>query len=456
MEPGTMTAVARKPSLSGRALKSSGITVLGFGMAQVIRLASNLVLTRILFPEAFGTMALVTLFLIAMNMLSDLGTGAAIMRSPRGDDPDFLDTAWVIQIVRGFVLMAVAAALAWPYAWWFGEPALAYYLPVAALALIVQGFNPTRFHTANRHMQAGRITVIDLAAQVVGIVAAIGLSWAWQSVWALVVSGLVQVVATWVLLNAFLPGHRNRFRWDREAAGELIHFGKWIFLSTVAGFIAIQADKIVMGGHLSLGDFGLYNIGYFLASFPLILSGVVMSRLLIPLYRESPPTASEQNRRRVRRLRFITTGGLTVLVAVLGFAGPWLVGIMYDPRYHAAAGVTVVAAVVQMPAIIIQSCDQAALAAGDSRRFFVLTLARGLAMVVGLVAGLQLAGVEGALIGQALAGLVVYPVLVWAVRPHGAWDPLHDGVFLALGLVIGVVVWETHAAEIAALAAFGP
>jgi O-antigen/teichoic acid export membrane protein len=155
-------------------------------------------------------------------------------------------------------------------------------------------------------------------------------------------------------------------------------------------------------------------------------------------------------------LRFITTGGLTVLIAVLGFAGPWLVGIMYDPRYHAAAGVTVVAAVVQMPAIIIQSCDQAALAAGDSRRFFVLTLARGLAMVVGLVAGLQVAGVEGALIGQALAGLVVYPVLVWAVRPHGAWDPLHDGVFLTLGLVIGVVVWETHAAEIAALAAFGP
>lgn len=451
-----MTAAARKPSLSGRALRSSGITVLGFGVGQAIRLASNLVLTRLLFPEAFGTMALVTLFIIAMNMLSDLGTGAAIMRSPRGDDPDFLDTAWVIQIARGVVLTVAAAALAWPYAWWFGEPELAHYLPVAALALIVQGFNPTRFHTANRHLQAGRITLIDLAAQVTSIVAAIALSWAWQSVWALVVAGLVQAVATWVFLHVFLPGHRNRFRWDPVAAKELIHFGKWIFLSTVAGFVAIQADKIVMGQHLSLGDFGLYNIGYFLASFPMILSGVVMSRLLIPLYRESPPSESEKNRRRVRRLRFITTGGLTILVTVLAFAGPWLVGIMYDPRYQAAAGVTVVAAVVQMPAIVIQSCDQAALAAGDSRRFFVLTFARGLAMVVGLVVGLEVAGVEGALIGQALAGLVVYPVLVWAVRPHGAWDPLHDGVFLGLGLLIGVVVWETHAAEIAALASFGP
>jgi O-antigen/teichoic acid export membrane protein len=451
-----MTAVPRKPSLSGRALRSSGITVLGFGIGQAVRLASNLILTRLLFPEAFGTMALVTLFIIAMNMLSDLGTGAAIMRSPRGDDPLFLDTAWVIQIARGLVLTAVAAALAWPYALWFGEPQLATFLPVAALALVVQGFNPTRYHTANRHLQAGRVTAIDLAAQVTGIVAAILLAWAMESVWALVLAGLVQAVANWIYLDTFLPGPRNRFRWERAAAGELIHFGKWIFLSTVAGFIAIQADKIVMGRYLSLGDFGLYNIGFFLASFPLILSGVVMSRLLIPLYRESPPSASDANRRRVRRLRFITTGGLTLLIAILGFAGPWLIGVMYDPRYHAAAGVTVVAAVVQMPAIVIQSCDQAALAAGDSRRFFALTLFRGAAMVLGLLAGLEIAGVEGALIGQAAAGLLTYPVLVWAVRPHGAWDPLHDGVFLGLGLLIGIMVWVTHAEEIAVLASFGP
>jgi O-antigen/teichoic acid export membrane protein len=451
-----MTAIPHKTSLSSRALRSSAITVMGFGAGQVIRLASNLILTRLLFPEAFGVMALVTLFIIGMNMLSDLGTGASIMRSPRGDDPDFLNTAWVIQIVRGFVLTAAAAVLAIPYAWWFGEPSLASYLPVAALAMIVQGFNPTRYHTATRHLQAGRITLIELATQVTGIVAAVVLAWMMQSVWALVLAGLVQAVASWIYLDAFLPGPRNRFSWDSESAGELIHFGKWIFLSTVAGFIAMQADKIVMGRHLSLGDFGLYNIGFFLASFPMILSGVVMSRLLIPLYRESPPSASEGNRRRVRRLRFITTGGLTVLVAVLGFAGPWLVGVMYDPRYQAAAGVTVVAAVIQMPAIIIQSCDQAALAAGDSRRFFVLTLARGLTMVVGLVLGVQIAGVEGALIGQALAGLAVYPVLVWAVRKHGAWDPVHDGLFMALGLLIAVAVWQTHAEAIAALATFGP
>jgi O-antigen/teichoic acid export membrane protein len=454
-----MTVLARfmqGRGLSVRALRSSAITVAGFGLGQVLRLGSNLILTRLLFPEAFGTMALVTLFIIGMNMLSDTGTGAAIMRSNRGDDPDFLDTAWVIQIIRGFALTGAAVLLAWPYAWWMGQPSLAQYLPVAALAMAIQGFNPTRFHTAHRHLQAGRVTLIDLSAQVIMIVAAVGLAWVWPSIWSLIVAGLVQVVAMWVLLNAFLPGHRNRFCWDKGAVNELVHFGKWIFLATVAGFVAVQADKIVMGRYLSLGDFGVYNIGFFLASFPSMLSSVVMARLLIPLYRESSPAASRDNMLRVRRLRFITTGALIALVAILGFAGPWLVGVMYDPRYHAAAGVVVVAAVVQFPAIVIQSCDQAALAAGDSRRFFALTLFRGAAMVLGLLAGLEIAGVEGALIGQAVAGLLTYPVLVWAVRPHGAWDPLHDGVFLGLWLLIGIMVWITHAEEIAVLASFGP
>jgi O-antigen/teichoic acid export membrane protein len=333
---------------------------------------------------------------------------------------------------------------------------MATYLPVAAMALVVQGFNPTRYHTASRHLQAGLLTLIELAAQVTGIVATIALAWVMQSVWALVLAGLIQAVATWIYLDAFLPGPRNRFHWDRSAARELIHFGKWIFLSTVAGFVIIQSDKIIMGRYLSLGDFGIYNIGFFLASFPLILSGVVMSRMLIPLYRESPPAASAGNRRRVRRLRFITTGGLTLLVVMLGLAGPWLIEVMYDSRYHAAAGVVVVAVMAQMPSIVMQSCDQAALAAGDSRRFFVLTLARGCAAVAGLVIGLEVAGVAGALIGQALASLAVYPVLVWAVRRHGAWDPVHDGVFLGLGLLIAVLVWNIHAGAIAELALFGP
>ena len=77
--------------LASKALRGSALTVLGFGGGQFLRLLSNLVLTRILFPEAFGLMALVYVFLQGLNNFSDVGVTPAIMRSnvvlPHPDGP---------------------------------------------------------------------------------------------------------------------------------------------------------------------------------------------------------------------------------------------------------------------------------------------------------------------------------------------------------------------------------
>ena len=77
-----------------------------------IRLLSTLLLTRLLEPEAFGLMTLAWVFLTALGMLSDIGTGPSVVRSPRGDQPEFLDTAWSIHAVRGLWIGAITLLLA--------------------------------------------------------------------------------------------------------------------------------------------------------------------------------------------------------------------------------------------------------------------------------------------------------------------------------------------------------
>jgi len=110
------------------------------------------------------------------------------------------------------------------------------------------------------------------------------------------------------------------------------------------------------------------------------------------------------------------------------------------------------ATAVLAPALIILTCDQAGLAAGESRSFFVLTLARAVLVVAGLWIGLQLGGLPGALIGQGLANIAAYPVLVWLVRRHGAWDPLHDAVFTVIGIGYAVLAVWLNWDAVAALA----
>jgi O-antigen/teichoic acid export membrane protein len=90
-----------RPTLKQRALRAGGWSIAGYGLSQTIRLGSNLVMTRLLAPEMFGVIAIAMMVTVILSMLSDIGLRQNIVQSRRGDDPAFLDTAWVVQVVRG-------------------------------------------------------------------------------------------------------------------------------------------------------------------------------------------------------------------------------------------------------------------------------------------------------------------------------------------------------------------
>ncbi len=432
--------------LFARALRGSAFTAGSYVVAQGLRLASNLALTRLLFPEAFGVMALVSVVLVGLAMFSDVGVGPAISQHPDGDDADFLNTAYTINVLRGAGLWLLTCALAWPIAAFYEQPQLLQLLPVAGLTLLILGFNPTRVDTAQRHLLLGRVTALDLASQVVGIAVMVVLAWLLHSVWSLVLGALCASSAKLYLMQRYLPGPANRFMWHPAAGRDLIRFGKWIFLSSACGFLLAQGDKAILGAYLPLDALGVYNIGYFLAAFPMLLAGAVTSRILIPLYRDRPPAASSGNAIRMRRMRFALTFGTLGLLAVMGLWGAGLMGVLYDARYGAGGPIVVVMACVLMPGVIGMSYDQAALAAGDSRGFFVLIAVKALVQTAAFGAGVHFGGVFGALAAQGGALVVLHGAVVVLARKHRVWDGLHDlcGFALAAGLA-AMCLWYNAA-----------
>jgi O-antigen/teichoic acid export membrane protein len=441
MDVMTGTNSTAQPGIVARALRGSAITAAAYAGSQALRLASNLILARLLFPEAFGLMALVSVVLVGLQMFSDMGLSPAIARSARGDDPAFLDTAWTLQIGRGAVLWLGASALAWPMAAFYAAPALQGLIPVAALSLLIAGFNPTRIETANRHLMLGRVTVLDLISQALGIAVMVAFALATGSVWALVIGAVAGAITKLALMTALLPGPANRLRWEAGAGRELVHFGKWILLSTVCGFVLAQGDRLILGAYLTLDQLGIYNIGYFLASFPWLLGGAVTMRVMIPLYRDDPPGAKAANAPRVRRMRMAMTGGLLGLLALLALTGLPLVHLLYDDRYVAAGAIVVLVACVQMPAVVGMTYDQSALAAGDSKAFFAVLLAKAVLQTVAFLIGAHMWGIVGALAGQGIALTLAHPLIIWLARRHHVWDPRHDiagGAFAALAVTLAL------------------
>jgi O-antigen/teichoic acid export membrane protein len=281
----------------------------------------------------------------------------------------------------------------------------------------------------------------------------VALAFMLRSVWGLVIGMVIGTCIQVLILTLFLPGHRNRMKWESAAVREVLHFGKWIFLSTICGFLLVQSDKLILGKFLPLDVFGIYSIGFFLGSFPLMMGYMVNGRILIPIYRECPPLASRENFLKLRRMRIIATSALLAMLGLVGFAGVWLVELLYDDRYAQAGAIVVLIACIQIPVVIGLTYDQAALAAGDSRRFFFVSALKAALLVGGLLIGVQTAGLTGALIGQGLGMLAAYPGLVWLSRRLGVWDWPHDLGFASLGLAMAATAIWWNWEAIATLAA---
>jgi O-antigen/teichoic acid export membrane protein len=446
-----LTQLIHGNRLMARIMRSASWVIVGYGTSQALRLASNLILARILFPEAFGLMALITVVTIGLSLFSDVGISPSISQSKRGDDPEFLDTAWTIQVIRGVILTVITFLLARPMAEFYDEPLLATYLPVAGLSLLVAGFIPTRVETATRHLMLGRLTGLDLTAQVIGLAVMIGLALLTGSVFALVLGTVVQTIVRLILTSRYLPGHRNRLRWDKSSGQELIGFGKWIFLSTAFFFLSSQGDKAILGKYLSLSSLGIYNIGFFLANFPLALGMNLTHKLLIPIYRECPPWESAENAAKISRMRHLITLLIMGMLAVMALSGPWLIGVLYDDRYALAGGIVVLISMAKMIQSIGLTYDNTALAAGNSRAFFVYTASRATFQVTFLLIGVINFGLIGALIGLACAAMLTHPVLIWLSRKHRAWDPKHDLIWFGILICLATAVLWLNGGAIRAL-----
>lgn len=105
------------------------------------------------------------------------------------------------------------------------------------------------------------------------------------------------------------------------------------------------------------------------------------------------------------------------------------------------------------PAVIAMTYDQAALAAGDSRGFFVYSAARACLQTALFLAAVTSFGLGGGIAALGLSLLAAYPVLILLARRHHVWDPLHDAVYFALSLGLGGAALHWHWPEISAMLA---
>jgi O-antigen/teichoic acid export membrane protein len=404
-------------ALKSRAARGSVWTLVGFGCSQGFRLLNNLILWRLLYPEAFGIMSLVYVCLTGLAMFSDIGIGPSIVQNERGDDPSYLNTAWTIQVIRELLLCLGALMLARPMAVFYKEPQLFTLLPAAALISFISGFNSTRLFTATRRLALGRLTLIDLSSQVLGLGIMIGWAWHFRSIWAVIVGSLTSNVLKLILSHTFLPGERNRFHWDPTSARTLLRFGRWIFFSTLLTFAVMQSDRLIFGKLIPMAMLGVYNIGATWAGLPLSIAYRVFSAVLFPLLSQLRQKGLNFSAAFLEARRpWLLLGGWASAGLIGG--GPVLVRLLYTPP-AASAGWIIQVLTIGIWFFLLESANSIAfLALGESKWVAAGNAAKLVGMVVLIPLGYAHFGFPGAVVGFSGSELFRYATSVLGVRRH--------------------------------------
>lgn len=400
------------------------------GASSAVRFGLNVTLAHLLVPEVLGILVVMGSVRLGMELLSDIGIEQNIVHHPDSLEPRFRDTAWTLQVLRGALLSAIFALAAPAFAAAYRiETAL---FLVAAAGPFLNSLHSTAIFAMVKRLEVRQRSLFELLIEVLYVILTIGLALAWRSVYAPVL-GIVLFAVMRSALSYALPDARQSFRLDREVAWRIVHFGKWIAVTSLLTFAAGNVDRLYLGTVVPLALLGVYGIARTIAELPTTLARRIGYQVVFPSIAGARNEGGSDGRARIARTRLAFVLAACGGIGVAAAGGDWVVEAVYDPRYR-QAGWMLTVLLLGATFAILSSLNEALLLAGGRPAFSTYAnLARLGTLAVGLVAGFALAGMPGAVMAVALAEACQYAYIAMGQLRIGQHFWRQDAAALAAG-----------------------
>lgn len=432
--------------LRGTIYRGASWLVAGSLSQRLIRLASNLILTRVLFPEDFGVAALVFSWVQGLLLCSDLGVIRGIIQHPEGGSKEFLGTAFTLNLMRSLLLCLIGLLIAPLMAAFYEMPDLRWMLPVASLTVLIKSFNSPRAVLLIRDLELRKSEGMVFATALAGILFTLTLAILWGNAWALIVGGLTRDAFRCVLSYVLCPPCGVRPAWNRAVVKELLVFGRWIVVSSFFAFLAMQADRLIAAKFVSTKVLGHLSIALLYTGIIRGLIGQASNKILMPVFSKTEGSAPERLLPRLRRARILILSAILPILFGMAFLGPELIEFLYEDRWINVGFYLQCAAVGFVPSVLLTGLGVALLSTGDSKGNAVVTGVEVTAQVLLMLVGVLTNGLPGMLVARGLSSVVSYPFLVMRLRRRGLWMPIFDlslFVFSILILSVGFYLRST-------------
>ncbi len=271
-----------------------------------ITAAKLMVLARLLSQQDFGLFALVSIALGLTEAITQTGINITIIQSQK-PITYFLNTAWVIAIIRGFIIATIMFALGAGMSVVYQEPTLVYLVALAALVPIIKGFINPAITSWQKNFQFGIDTAYRLSLVAVEAVVAVILAFVWPRVEVLIVSVLVAAIFE-VLISFQLLKLKPAFRFSKLKAKSILLNARGLGLATALDYFTENVDEIILGRTLGTSQLGTYHAGYSLSHRPTVGLAQALNHSTLPVF-----TKIGSDVTRLRKAFFKSSGSLILL-----------------------------------------------------------------------------------------------------------------------------------------------
>ncbi len=256
-------------------------TALKIGMA-VITLLKISVLARLLTPVDFGIFSLVMIVLGLSEATTQTGINITMLQSEK-EPHYFLDTAWVIAIIRGIVIGAVMIAIGYGFGIFFKQPELFQLISLTACVPIIKGFINPAIIILRRELQFFRESVYFFSLAIMEAGLAIMCALLLHSVVALVLA-LIGSALFEVLISFLFFSLKPTFYYIADRGAIILGHAKWLSVSSVMGYLNDNVDNLIIGSITGTYNLGLYSNAYGLTHKPNYDMARSVNHGLLPIF----------------------------------------------------------------------------------------------------------------------------------------------------------------------------
>jgi lipopolysaccharide exporter len=337
--------------LLGESLKSKvfrGGAWLGAGSfsEQVIRFGRNMILTRLMAPEAFGTMAIVLSASSVVQTIMDVGVKESLIQNPRGHEEEYVGAAWWMAFGRAATFWAVLSLMAPLIAGFYGNHQLVALLRVCALGVLCDGAISSRAYLALKSMKFRNWAIINHGGAIAGVLVTVALSFLLRNVWALVIGYCAESAGRLTLSFIVCPYLPPR-RLPVAAIRDLLKFSRRAFGLSLLNLIFTRTDIFVLAKMVRPAELGLYTMAIYLVQTPTSFLMNLLGQTMLPTL-----SRVQEDRSRVSRILSQVTSALIIVgMPVLFFifyCGRSLLRVAYGLRYEVATGPLIIASIVAL------------------------------------------------------------------------------------------------------------